>query len=161
VYRIKAIAYALIAASCFLGAARLLTAQGEVPPAIPTPSSTSVATLDYEFFKDNVEPIFLKKRPGHARCVTCHSVNNVRLHVVPLSPGAPIWNEEQSRQNFELVKRVAFPGNPMSPLLVHPLAEDAGGDFFHSGGKHFNSQNDREWLTLKAFVLGDPAKRGQ
>ena len=44
------------------------------------------------------------------------------------------------------------------PILIHPLAEQAGGDFFHSGGKHFNSQSDPEWLTLKAFVLGDTAK---
>jgi len=27
---------------------------------------------DFEFFKTRVEPIFLKKRPGHARCYFCH-----------------------------------------------------------------------------------------
>ena len=41
-----------------------------------------------------------------------------------------------------------------SKLLVHPLAESAGGDFYHSGGKQFLSQSDLEWQTLKAFVLG-------
>jgi hypothetical protein len=85
----------------------------------------------------------------------------VRLHLVPLSEGAAAWNEVQSRENFELIKRVAFPGNPDSPLLVHPLLESAGGDFFHSGGKHFNSQADPEWLTLKAFVMGETAAPGQ
>jgi hypothetical protein len=40
-------------------------------------------------------------------------------------------------------------------LLVHPLAEKAGGDFYHSGGKHWNSQNDPEWRTLRAWVLGE------
>ena len=40
------------------------------------------------------------------------------------------------------------------PYLVHPLEENAGGDFYHSGGKHFMSQNDPEWQTLKAFVMG-------
>ena len=39
-------------------------------------------------------------------------------------------------------------------LLIHPLDEQAGGDFFHSGGKHWDSQSDPEWQTLKAFVLG-------
>ena len=29
-------------------------------------------SLDYTFFKERVQPIFLQKRPGHARCVTCH-----------------------------------------------------------------------------------------
>jgi len=45
-----------------------------------------------------------------------------------------------------------------SPLLRHPLAESAGGDFFHNGGKHFNSQDDPEWQILKAFILGKKAE---
>jgi hypothetical protein len=142
----------LAAGWLFLGAAGFGTARAQGEGAQTDPAAG--AALNYEFFKEQVEPIFLKKRPGHARCVTCHSVNNVRLHLVPLSAEAARWNEEQSRENFELIKRVAYPGNPQSPLLVHALAEEAGGDFFHSGGKHFNSQNDPEWLTLKAFVLG-------
>ena len=79
------------------------------------------------------------------------------LHLVPLSPGSTTWNEEESRKNFELVQRVAIPGDLKSPLLIHPLAEEAGGDFFHSGGKHFNSQNDPEWLTMKAWIFGQTA----
>jgi hypothetical protein len=39
-------------------------------------------------------------------------------------------------------------------LLIHPLAEDGGGDFFHTGGKHFDSQNNPEWQVMKAWVLG-------
>ena len=34
--------------------------------------AASAPALDYTFFKERVQPIFLKKRPGHARCVTCH-----------------------------------------------------------------------------------------
>jgi hypothetical protein len=120
-------------------------------------ASPDDATLDYEYFKTKVEPIFLKKRPGHARCVSCHAANHVRLHLVALSPGSSAWDEEQSRENFELVKAVAIPGDLQSPILIHPLTQDAGGDFFHSGGKHFNSQSDPEWLTLKAFVMGKTA----
>lgn len=120
-------------------------------------ASPDDTTLDYDYFKAKVEPIFLKKRPGHARCVSCHAANHVRLHLVPLSPGSSKWNEEQSRENFELVKAVAIPGDLQSPILIHPLTQDAGGDFFHSGGKHFNSQSDPEWLTLKAFVMGKTA----
>jgi hypothetical protein len=73
-----------------------------------------------------------------------------------LSPGSATWNEEQSRKNFEVMKRVAVPATMRARLLVHPLAEAAGGDFYHNGGKHFNSQNDPEWLTLKAWVMGTP-----
>ena len=37
---------------------------------------TASPSLDYEFFKTKVQPIFLTKRDGHARCVACHTVNN-------------------------------------------------------------------------------------
>ena len=122
----------------------------------PASSSATAASLNFEFFKTEVQPIFLNKRPGHARCIACHS-GGTPLRLQPLSPGSAAWNEEESRKNFEAVRRVALPGNLKSPLLMHPLAEAAGGDFFHSGGKHWNSQNDPEWQALKAFVLGQAA----
>lgn len=71
-----------------------------------------------------------------------------------LPKGSTMWNEEDSRKNFAEFSRVVIPGSLKSPLLRHPLAEDAGGDSFHSGGKHFNSQQDPEWLVLKAWVFG-------
>jgi hypothetical protein len=119
----------------------------------PASSSTASTSLDYEVFKAKIEPIFLAKRPGHARCVSCHS-SGTPLRLQPLSPGSATWTDEESRKNFEAVRRVAIPGNLKSRILTHPLAEEAGGDFFHNGGKHFQSQNDPEWLTLKAWVLG-------
>lgn len=121
-------------------------------------ASAEPVPLNYEFFKAKVEPVFLNKRPGHARCVTCHTVNHVPLHLVPLSPGSTTWNEEQSRQNFVLVQRVVVPGSLESPLLRHPLAVQAGGDPSHGGGKHFESRENPEWLTLKAWVFGETAK---
>jgi len=45
-----------------------------------------------------------------------------------------------------------------SPLVKHPLAQEAGGDPHHGGGQQFSSQNDPEWLTLKAFLLGETVK---
>jgi hypothetical protein len=121
-------------------------------------SPGAAAKLDYEFFKAKVEPVFLTKREGHARCVMCHTVNNAPFHLVPLSPGATGWNEEQSRQNFELVQRVAVAGYMESPLVKHPLAQEAGGDAHHGGGQQFASQSDPDWQTLKAFVSGAAAK---
>ena len=120
------------------------------------PASPPVS-LDFEYFKTKVQPIFLAKRPGHARCVSCHSAGTpVRLQ--PLPAGSAMWNDEDSRKNFETFKRAAQPGNLKSMILVHPLAEAAGGDFFHSGGKHFASQNDAEWQVLKGWVMGQTAK---
>ena len=127
----------------------------------PVATSTPSVSLNYEFFKTKVQPVFLAKRPGHARCVSCHSAETIALfHLQPLSPGSTTWNEEQSRKNFTEAVRLVVIGNLMSPLLVHPLAEQAGGDFFHSGGKHFNSQADPEWQTLKAWVFGQTAGSG-
>jgi hypothetical protein len=144
-------------ASCYMavGVCLFLAADGSLTQAGSQPASSSAAAaLNYEFFKDKVQPVFLTKRPGHARCVMCHSVNNAPFHLVPLSPGAATWNEEQSRQNFELVQRVAAPGFMESPLVKHPLAQEAGGDPHHGGGQQFASQSDPDWLTLKAFVAG-------
>jgi hypothetical protein len=121
-------------------------------------SSTASPSLDYEFFKAKVEPVFLTKRPGHTRCVVCHTINNAPLHLVPLSPGSANWNEEQSRRNFQLVQKVVVPGYEDSPLVKHPLAEEAGGDPHHGGGQQFASKDDPDWQTLKAFALGTKLK---
>ena len=111
-------------------------------------------SLDYAFFRDRVQPIFLNKRPGHARCIACHETGAPRLQA--LSPGATTWNEEQSHKNFDAWKAVVVVGKPLaSPLLLHPLAKDAGGDHFHGGGKHWKSQDDPEWQTLAAWVRGE------
>jgi hypothetical protein len=156
----KALSYMLVVAGLFLAVAGSLWGkwQAQEKEGQPASSSTESASLNYEFFKEKVEPIFLFKRPGHARCVVCHTINHVPLHLVPLSPGSTTWNEEQSRQNFELVQRVVVPGSMESPLLRHPLAQEAGGDPAHGGGKHFSSQDNPEWLTLKAWVFGAKLK---
>ena len=117
-----------------------------------SPSSTA-SGLDYEYFKAKVQPIFLNKRPGHARCVSCHS-DATPFRLQPLQKGRTTWNEEESLKNFEAAKRMVVPGSLKSPLLAHPLLQAAGGDFFHSGGKQFDSQDDPEWQAMKAWVLG-------
>ena len=113
-------------------------------------ASPSSPTLDYDFFKARVQPVFTTKRPGNARCVSCHD-SGTPMRLQKLAPGNATWSEEDSRKNFEAVTRVAA-GSLRSPLLRHALAEQAGGDFYHSGGKHWDSQNDPEWQILKAWV---------
>jgi hypothetical protein len=121
-------------------------------------SSTASPSLDYEFFKAKVEPVFLAKRAGHARCVVCHTFNNAPFHLVRLSAGSTSWTEEQSRRNFQLIQKVAQPGFEGSKLVVHPLAEEAGGDPHHGGGQQFASKQDPDWQTLNAFVQGAKLK---
>jgi YVTN family beta-propeller protein len=118
-------------------------------------SAEAPVSLDFAFYKSNVEPIFLKPRPGHARCYACHSEGNRIFHLEKLAPDATAWNDEQSRKNFQSAIHLVVPGNPgLSPLLLHPLAPEAGGDAFHSGGRQFISQNDSDWLALAEWVRG-------
>ncbi len=112
------------------------------------------ADVDYQVFKAKVEPLLLEKRPGHARCVTCHSTGTA-FRLQPLPKGQAAWTEEQSQKNFEMAKRFIRAGDPAgSRLLLMPLSHDAGGTEFHPGGKHWESQNDPEWKTLADWVNG-------
>ena len=130
------------------------------PAAQEASTPTAGHSLNFEFFKTSVEPIFLKKRPGHARCFLCHTEkgNPSAFHLQKLSPGSTSWTEEQSRSNFEVASQLVVAGNPTSShVLMHPLAPDAGGDIYHGGGRQFASQNDPDWLTLAEWVRGQTA----
>jgi hypothetical protein len=119
----------------------------------PQPATTP--TLDYEFYKARVEPIFLNKKNGHVRCVVCHSDNNSAFKLQALPAGAKAYSDEQSRKNFEMVSKLVNPGEPMvSRLTMHPLAPEGGGDVFHSGGRQFMSVNDPDWKTMAAWIKG-------
>ena len=111
-------------------------------------------SLDFEFYRTRVEPIFVQKREGHTRCVVCHSSSRRAFSLQPLAAGSAGYTQEQSRRNFENASRLVSPGKPeASVLLLHPLAHDAGGDVFHSGGRQFRSKDDAEWKTLAEWVL--------
>ena len=115
---------------------------------------SSSPALDYDFFKARIQPMFTTKRAGNARCVSCHSFGTP-MRLQPLAAGAATWSDDESRKNFELVKSRVVPGKPdISRLLRHPLAESAGGDPHHDGGKHWTSKDDPEYQTLAAWVGG-------
>jgi hypothetical protein len=136
--------------SGFVVAAAVLTAAFASQPAL-----RAAPTLDYEFFKARVEPIFLQKRDGHTRCYVCHAESNNGFRLERLATGASSWNEEQSRKNFEMASRLVNPGDPgTSRLLQQPLAPEAGGNVFHSGGRQFASQDDPSWKVLADWVNG-------
>jgi hypothetical protein len=130
-----------------IGAALALTCATLVPAA---------GTLDYEFYKAKVQPIFLSKRPGHAPCVMCHAEANNALRLEKLPPGQASWTEEQTRKNFETVSVIVQAVNdPLTAkILLHPLAPEAGGDAFHSGGRQFASRNDPDWKIIAQWAQG-------
>lgn len=126
-------------------------------PRAQEPGAASASALDFEFFRTRVQPIFLARREGHTRCVSCHS-KGTPLLLQELSPGATTWNEAQSRRNFQAVAARVVPHNLIqSKILVHPLLAEGGGDFYHSGGKHWKSILDPEWQTVANWVCGRKA----
>jgi hypothetical protein len=110
-------------------------------------------SLDFEAYRTKVEPIFLKKREGHSRCISCHAANHSIFNLQPLSEGATKFTAAQYKKNFDNVKTLVVPGNPdKSRLLLHPLAHDAGGDEFHSGGRQFTTKDDPDWKIIYNWV---------
>lgn len=137
------------------------------PGVTRTPAAQSASTpplsLDFEFFKTRVEPIFLKRRsPDHARCYACHELTKhpSGLRLQSLSPGNSFWTEEQSRLNFETVLKLVVPGDLSSSMFpMHPLAPESGGDSIrvHSGGRQFASQDDPDFHTIADWIGGKKA----
>jgi len=125
-----------------------------IAAAIALTSSLAFAqSLNFETYRSRVEPIFLQKRPGHARCIVCHEANNSAFRLQPLEAGKSKWTEEQSRLNFQSVSHLVKPGDPTSSkLLIHPLSPDSGGDEFHGGGRQFASKDDPEWKIIADWV---------
>ena len=127
-----------------------------LPDAGSVPSQTSTTDASsFQVFRNRVEPIFLKQRPGHARCYSCHTLPNRVFRLAVVTPGRTDWTEDQSRQNFHNALQLVAPGDPgSSQLLLHPLAPEAGGDAFHSGGRQFSTQADSDWFAIAEWVRG-------
>ena len=115
---------------------------------------TATPSLDFDFFKARIQPILTTKRDGNARCISCHGFGTT-MRLQPLPEGSATWSDEDARANFARISARVVPGHPEdSRLLRHPLAEEAGGDPHHDGGKHWTSQEDPEWQTLAAWARG-------
>jgi hypothetical protein len=135
-------------------------ALGLVLAAFAASAANAETALDYDFFKRKVEPIFLKKRGDHARCAVCHQQSNNAFRLEKLPDGAAFWTEDQSKRNFATVSTLVVAGDPaQSRLLLQPLAPQAGGNAYHSGGWQFASKSDPDWKTLEAWVKGQKARK--
>ena len=116
--------------------------------------------LDFEYFMNEVQPIFLAKRDGNVRCIQCH-VRSSGFRLQPLEDGALFWDTDQSRMNYNFARAFSMPGaDPLkSRLLTHPLATAAGGDPFHAGGTHFLNRDDPEWRIIADWIDGASERR--
>lgn len=142
-------------------ATRILIPLGFVFSLSPTGFAQHAADeLDFEYFRNEVQPIFLAKRNNNVRCIQCHTRSS-GFRLQPLVDGAFFWTDEQSRLNYASARAFVVPGtDPLkSRLLTHPLATKAGGDPFHGGGQHFASQDDPEWRIIADWVAGASRRR--
>ena len=56
---------------------------------------------------------------------------------------------------IDMTSKLVKPGEPdTSRLLTHPLAPEAGGGAYHSGGRQFATKNDPEWKLLADWING-------
>ena len=133
---------------------------GLLPALFVLPLSAQDVELNYQFFKNEVQPVFLAKRDGNIRCVQCHGRSS-SFRIQPLDEHQLFFTEEQSRMNFESASQFVLPGeDPLkSRFLTHPLASNAGGDAFHGGGTHFHSIYDPEWRIMADWVAGATSRR--
>ena len=84
--------------------------------------------LDYDYYKARVEPLFLNKRDGHARCFVCHVDGNNAFRLQKLAGKNKTWSEEESRKNFAMASALVTPGNPDKSSVIQrvrlPLDND-------------------------------------
>jgi len=118
-------------------------------------ASETETPVDFEFFRNCVQRVFLTTTPGALACVECHAGGAMGF-AGPIGEGRDFWNEEESRRNFRVAMRLIEPGEPTrSRLLMHPLAYDGGGDYTHNGARRWSSMDDPEWQMLAAWVRGE------
>jgi hypothetical protein len=124
--------------------------------ALASAAVSEAATLDYDYFKSKVQPIFVAKRPGHAPCVMCHAEATNNMLRLQKLPHGQTWSEEDTHKNFDTVSKIVEAADDplQSKLLIHPLAPEAGGDPFHSGGRQFADRNDPNWKTIADWAKG-------
>jgi hypothetical protein len=120
---------------------------GKYVPAVPP-------TVDFEFFRACVQPIFATPREGHIKCSNCHAAGQIGF--APVAQSGSTWSDAEARRAFSTISRLVIPGNPeQSRFLLKPLHPDGGGSYTHNGPRRWQSRSDPEWQMLAGWVRGE------
>ncbi|MBK9169430.1 MAG: HEAT repeat domain-containing protein [Bryobacterales bacterium] len=116
--------------------------------------------LDYDYFKNFVEPILITRGHDGLACANCHANHNLFKLVEPDQYGQ--LTLQQSRSNFDAASRIVNVRDPENSLLLNKPTfslDDAGiGDsreFSHGGGlRWIEKRNSREYRTVLRWIQG-------
>jgi hypothetical protein len=154
-----------------LGAFGVL-ALGTAGDATPAGAASTSAAADlerrsFDFYRDNVEPIFARprgypERNEDAACVMCHTwQTSVRFSLQNMTETADgwVWTAGQSAINYQVVTQLVNASDPSSSrLLRKPLAASAGG-IGHTGGTYWDSTGDPEYRVVLDWIGMLPPER--
>jgi len=90
------------------------------PTRVPEAQEPSASGLDFQTYRNRVEPIFLKKRGKHARCYSCHS------HSESLFDEADHRLFIGTREPGKLIVRDSDSGEVVANLAGVSLVDDVG-----------------------------------
>ena len=133
-------------------------------------SSTSAAAdlvrRSFDFYRENVEPIFARprgypERDEDAACVMCHTwQTNLRFALQDMTETADgwAWTAGQSAINYQVVTQLVNASDPESSrLLRKPLLASAGG-MGHTGGTYWDTTSDPEYQVVLDWIRMLPAE---
>ena len=116
--------------------------------------ATADPSLDFEFFRACVQPVFANPREGQIKCSNCHAGGLIGFAPVPQN--GDTWNEQEAKRAFSTISRLIVAGNPdQSRFLLKPLHPDGGGSYTHNGPRRWQSRNDPEFQMLAGWVRGE------
>lgn len=138
--------------------ASTILAGGDVRTAFEKNSAAEL--LDFEFFKERVQPILAKPGADGKACVICHSSHAV-LRLEPPDEGGQ-FSEKMTRENYEYATKVVNIAQPeKSLILIKPTRPTDGvgnvGDYLatHNGGQRWpGNESSPEYQTILQWIRG-------
>lgn len=114
----------------------------------------------FDFYRENVEPIFARprgypERDEDAACVMCHTwQTSLRFSLQDMTETDDgwAWTPGQSAINYQVVTQLVNASDPAgSRLLRKPLSASAGG-MGHTGGTYWDSTGDPEYQVVLEWI---------